>query len=96
MYFFTAICFFGTLSAAAAVMTTGTKLNVTAIGTHKNASRFECWELNQPFIKSNQPGLLNTRVTMLGDVANVTYSVLPSGFNSPLHPAPSNQSVSPI
>jgi hypothetical protein len=91
MFSLTHIRLFGIIAAASTAMATGTKLNITAIGTCNNASRFECWELDQPFISTNQPGLVNTRATILGDVTNISYSVLPSGFNSPLHPAPSNQ-----
>lgn len=87
----TPVRLFAIMAAASTAMATGTRLNITAIGTYNNASRFECWELDQPFISSNQSGLVNTRATILGDVSNISYSVLPSGFNSPLHPAPSNQ-----
>lgn len=72
------------------------KLNVTAIGTHNNASRFECWELDEPFRSSNQSGLVDTRTTVLGDVSKMSYNVVPAGFDSGFHPAPTNQYVSPV
>ncbi|KAJ0109946.1 hypothetical protein J7T55_014748 [Diaporthe amygdali] len=70
-----------------------TKLNVTAIGTHRNSSHFECWELDRPFTSSNQSGLVNTKTTVLGDVSKMTYNVIPAGFDSGFHPAPTNQWV---
>lgn len=91
MFSLTPIRLFSIVAAATTAMATGTKLNITAIGTYNNASRFECWELDHPFISSNQSGLVGTRTTLLGDVSNITYNVLPAGFESPLHPAPSNQ-----
>ncbi|KAI5920844.1 hypothetical protein F4810DRAFT_402295 [Camillea tinctor] len=68
-------------------------LNVTAVGAHEGRSRFECWELSAPFVSSSQPGIAGTQTTSLGDVANITYNVVPAGFESPFHTAPVNQWV---
>lgn len=87
----TPIRLFGIITVASTAMATGTKLNITAIGTYKNASRFECWELDQPFTSSNQSGLISSRTTMLGDVSELSMNVVPSGFDGGFHPAPSNQ-----
>ncbi|KAF6795452.1 small secreted protein [Colletotrichum sojae] len=73
--------------------TLAARLNITAIGAHDGLSRFECWELNAPFMATNQTGLEGTRATALGDVSRMTYNVFPAGFDSPLHPAPGNQWV---
>ncbi|KAL7622007.1 hypothetical protein AAE478_007508 [Parahypoxylon ruwenzoriense] len=69
------------------------RLNVTAIGAQHGKSRFECWELLAPFVSSSQSGVVGTEVTSLGDVANITYNVIPAGFDSGFHTAPSNQWV---
>lgn len=91
MFSLSPVRLFGIIAAVSTAMATGTKLNVTAIGTYNHASRFECWELDQPFTSSNQSGLVNTKTTVLGDVSKISYNVLPSGFDGGFHPAPSNQ-----
>lgn len=68
-----------------------TKLNVTALGAANGQSRFECWELDAPFVSSTQPGIVGTHTTSLGDVANITYNVVPAGYDSEVHTAPSHQ-----
>ena len=80
------------MAMAAALSTAmATKLNVTAIVPCENVSHFECWELDNPFTSSNQPGLVNSKTTFLGDLENMTYNVVPAGFDSGFHPAPANQ-----
>lgn len=66
-------------------------LNVTVIGANNGKSRFECWELAVPFTSSTQAGVVGTEDTTLGDVANITYNVIPGNFDSGLHNAPYNQ-----
>lgn len=68
-----------------------TNLNVTVVGSANGQSRFECWELAAPFISSAQSGIVGTQTTNLGDVTNVTYNVIPAGFDSGVHNAPSFQ-----
>lgn len=71
------------------------RLNMTAIGAHNGTSRFECWELDAPFVSSNQTGLVDTRTTALGGVAEMTYNVVPASFDGGFHPAPCNQWACP-
>ncbi|KAI1317214.1 hypothetical protein F5Y16DRAFT_392909 [Xylariaceae sp. FL0255] len=66
-------------------------LNVTAIGYHNNQSHFECWQLCSPFISSDQNGLVGAATMSLGDVVNMTYNVVPPGFDSGFHTTPTNQ-----
>ncbi|KAH9998197.1 hypothetical protein F4779DRAFT_631394 [Xylariaceae sp. FL0662B] len=68
-------------------------LNVTVVGAQDGKSRFECWALSEPFISSDQFGIVGTQTTSLGDVANITYNVIPAGFDSGFHTAPTNQWV---
>ena len=68
-----------------------THLNVTAITAVDGKSRFECWELEAPFTRSGQPGVVGTQAALLGDVANMTYNVIPAGFDGGFHTAPTNQ-----
>lgn len=68
-----------------------TKLNVTVVGAANGQSRFECWELDDPFVSSTQPGVVGSHTTSLGDVANITYNVLPAGYDSEVHVAPFHQ-----
>lgn len=70
---------------------TSSQLNVTAIGSHGGRSRFECWQLSTPFSQSKQNGVAGTAASFLGDVTNMTYNVIPSGFDGGFHTAPSNQ-----
>ncbi|KAK2759566.1 small secreted protein [Colletotrichum kahawae] len=91
MFLSTSIRFLAIFAALSTAMET--KLNVTAIGTYNNASRFECWELDEAFRSSTQSGLVDTRTTILGDVSKMSYNVVPAGFDSGFHPAPTNQWV---
>lgn len=68
-----------------------TKLNVTALGAANGQSRFECWELDAPFVSSTQPGVVGSHTTSLGNVTNITYNVVPAGYDSEPHTAPSHQ-----
>ncbi|KAI1371990.1 hypothetical protein F4677DRAFT_433672 [Hypoxylon crocopeplum] len=70
-----------------------TNLNVTAVGAQNGMPRFECWQLSVPFVSSDQPGTLNSVATELGDVTNITYNVIPAGFDSGFHLPPYNQWV---
>ncbi|KAI1492635.1 hypothetical protein F5X96DRAFT_625449 [Biscogniauxia mediterranea] len=82
------------LATAADVITAqSTRLNVTAIGAHAGRSRFECWEVSVPFVSSSQSGISGTQTTSLGDVSNMTYNVIPAGYQSGFHTAPVKQWV---
>ena len=74
---------FSATSAVSAV-----NLNVTAISAKHGSSHFECWELEAPFESTAQPGIVGTQAALLGDVANITYNVIPSGFEAGFHTAP--------
>ncbi|KAI1747997.1 hypothetical protein F4782DRAFT_518764 [Xylaria castorea] len=68
-------------------------LNVTVISSQNDLARFECWQMSSPLVQSTQFGIIGTATTFLGDVTNITYNVIPSGFDSGIHNAPSNQWV---
>ncbi|KAI1748168.1 hypothetical protein F4782DRAFT_518425 [Xylaria castorea] len=69
------------------------KLNVTAIGARDGLSTLECWQMDQPFDTSTQPGTSGSAQTQLGNVSTISYSILPSAFDGGLHNAPQNQWV---
>ncbi|KAH9993345.1 hypothetical protein F4779DRAFT_608746 [Xylariaceae sp. FL0662B] len=69
------------------------KLNITAIGVHDGSSRLECWQLDEPFSRSTEPGTTGCATLQLGDLANTTYTVLPPHYDAPLHNAPFRQWV---
>ncbi|KAI0481275.1 hypothetical protein GGR56DRAFT_672296 [Xylariaceae sp. FL0804] len=54
-------------------------------------SRFECWSLSTTLVSSGQPGVVGGLAAFLGDVSNLTYNVIPPGFDGGFHAAPSNQ-----
>ncbi|KAI1814031.1 hypothetical protein GGS20DRAFT_550287 [Poronia punctata] len=68
-------------------------LNITAITASPNNKKthFQCWQLSDPFAFSNQPGIIGTANTFLGDVVNMTYNVIPAGYDSGFHTVPTNQ-----
>lgn len=66
-------------------------LNVTALGAANGASTLECWQLESPFSISSQAGTAGSASLNLGDAANLTYAVIPAGFDGGLHNAPYNQ-----
>ncbi|KAI6365096.1 hypothetical protein MCOR25_005489 [Pyricularia grisea] len=58
------------------------RLNVTAIGAQNGASTIECWEVDSPI---DAEGNLS-----LGNVQNITWSVVPPGKSEGPHNAPYN------
>ena len=70
-----------------------TFLNVTAIWAENGASVFQCWQILPGFTTSSQSGTAGASILQLGAVANITYTVLPPGFNGGLHNAPTEQYV---
>jgi hypothetical protein len=68
-------------------------LNVTAIGAQDGHSTLECWQMDTPFNISTQPGTAGTAIATLSNVANLTYTILPSNFDGGVHNAPANQWV---
>ncbi|KAI1432029.1 hypothetical protein GGR50DRAFT_633769 [Xylaria sp. CBS 124048] len=69
------------------------KLNVTAIGARHGSSTLECWQLDNPFVVSDEPGTAGSAQVTLGEVANISYSLLPAKFDGGVHNAPHNQWV---
>ncbi|KAI3322019.1 hypothetical protein HD806DRAFT_536491 [Xylariaceae sp. AK1471] len=67
------------------------KLNVTAIGARGGSSTLECWQMDQPFNTSTQPGISGSADTTLGSVSSLSYTIIPSQFDGGLHNAPQNQ-----
>lgn len=70
-----------------------TFFNLTALATVSNISVLQCWQLNNPFTISTDPGTAGSASLQLGGLANSTYSVLPAQFNGGLHLAPHPQYV---
>lgn len=68
-----------------------TTLNVTAINAHNGQSHFECWSLSAPYFSSTQNGVVGTQASQLGQVTNITYGVIPAGYDSGFHTAPAPQ-----
>jgi hypothetical protein len=67
------------------------KLNVTAIGARAGSSTLECWQVDQAFNTSNQPGTSGSAQAALGSVASISYTIIPSNFDGGIHNAPQNQ-----
>lgn len=70
-------------------------LNVTAIGARDGFATLECWQMDSPFETSSQPGTSGTAMAMLSSVSNLSYSIIPSGFDGGVHNAPYTQQVPP-
>lgn len=77
---------------AARAMIPQSKLNVTAIGTHNNFSRFECWQLEESsFTAAVVKGTTGTAIASLGEVDRLSVSFGPAGLHGGLHVAPQPQ-----
>jgi hypothetical protein len=70
-----------------------TFLNVTALWAENGASVLQCWQILPGFATSSQSGTVGASILQLGAVSNMSYSVLPPGFNAGLHNAPTEQCV---
>ncbi|PSR83815.1 hypothetical protein BD289DRAFT_435236 [Coniella lustricola] len=79
--------------ACAASAVQALNLNITALGAANNASTLECWQMTTPFTISSTAGTSGSASLELGDVTNLTYTVLPAGFDGGLHNAPRAQWV---
>lgn len=67
-------------------------LNVTAIATHNNISRFECWQLeDSSFTAAVVKGTTGTAIAALGEVDRLSVSIGPAGLHGGLHVAPQPQ-----
>ncbi|GAW19600.1 hypothetical protein ANO14919_090880 [Xylariales sp. No.14919] len=72
---------------------TSLNLNVTAISARDGSSTLECWQMNEPFDTSTQPGISGTAQVSLGAASSLTYSIIPPNFDGGIHNAPENQWV---
>lgn len=83
----------GTLSLLGLLMTTvaALKFNVTAIGASAGSSTIECWQADNPFSQSTQPGTSGSATAFLSEGANISYTIIPSAFDGGLHNAPFHQ-----
>lgn len=79
-----------TLALLATSAVADLRLNVTAIGAEKGISTLECWELDTPFLESDDPAILGSRVANLGNVSGLTWNIAPPGGRVEAHNAPSN------
>jgi len=70
-----------------------TFLNITAISAQNGSSVLECWQILPGFTTSSQAGTAGASILQLGNVANMSYSVLPPKFEAGLHNAPTTQYV---
>ncbi|KAI1295734.1 hypothetical protein F5Y03DRAFT_371717 [Xylaria venustula] len=68
-------------------------LNITAVTASNGSSILECWQLDQPFTTSTEPGISGTALLSLGDVSSLSYTMLPPHFDGGVHNAPRNQWV---
>lgn len=66
-------------------------LNITVTGAANNASTIECWQMDTPFASSATPGVSGSATALIGKAANITFTVVPAGFDGGLHRAPFNQ-----
>lgn len=81
----------GLLAAAQSCL--ALQLNVTAIGARNGSSTLECWQMDAPFVISNQAGTVGSALANLGNVTGLLYSVIPAGFDGGVHNAPAKQWV---
>ena len=76
------------VSVVAAVSAPPT-LNLTSLGARNGASTIECWQLANPFQTTQQVGVPGTLQLQLGDVSNMSYTIVPPKF----YPAPHNAPI---
>jgi hypothetical protein len=67
---------------------TATHFNLTAISAANGRSTIECWQIKKPFDVSADPGTAGTMSQQLGDLTNLTFTILPPKFDGGLHNAP--------
>lgn len=77
------------ITAARAVRALSLNISVTAAAN--NASTIECWQMDTPFASSATPGVSGSATALIGNAANITFTVVPAGFDGGLHRAPFNQ-----
>jgi hypothetical protein len=70
-----------------------TFLNITALWAENGVSVLQCWQILPGFTTSSQSGTIGASILQLGALSNMSYSVIPPGFNAGLHNAPTEQYV---
>ncbi|KAK2606193.1 hypothetical protein QQS21_003364 [Conoideocrella luteorostrata] len=92
---FTAILFASLASSAFVELSKPTTqfLNLTALTALNGESVFQCWQLPNPFIESQEPGLKGSRQLSLGELGNGSFNVIPARFDGGFHHAPAFQYV---
>ncbi len=70
-----------------------TFLNITALSAQNGSSVLECWQISQNFTTASQAGTTGASILQLGNLANMSYSVIPPKFDAGLHNAPNTQYV---
>ncbi|TEY73571.1 hypothetical protein BOTCAL_0076g00020 [Botryotinia calthae] len=71
-----------------------TNFNITAITASNNISIFQCWQLTDPIISTEQPGYGSEMIFQnLGAIGNATFGYLPANFPGAAHVAPASQYV---
>jgi len=83
--------FFPFLLAPIAASQVVQALNITTLAAVDGSSTLECWQLNAPTIASTEPGTVGLMATALGTAGDVTYKVIPAGYDGGLHNAPAVQ-----
>jgi hypothetical protein len=74
---------------------TAIHFNLTSISAANGKSTIECWQIQKPFDVSTDPGTAGTMSQQLGDLTNLTFTILPPKFDGGLHNAPFVQYVTP-
>lgn len=68
-------------------------LNITSLGHQDGVTTLECWQLDNPFQTTIQTGVPGTLQLQLGDITNMSYTVVPPRYFPPAHNAPIIQYV---
>lgn len=88
--FLTTLLSISSFSSAQLSNITTPSLNLTAIATSNGSSVLECWQF-PGFAPTTSAGTVGSLNLFFGDVANVTYTVLPGRYNGGPHRAPAAQ-----
>lgn len=75
------------LVLVSATLVPALSLNITAIGAANNASVLECWQMGTPFESAAILGITGSKTAVIGNAANISYTVLPAAFDGGLHNA---------
>lgn len=73
---------------ALAAVSAALHFNVTTIAAANGSSTLECWQLATDLTTSAEAGTAGSLLAALGDVSDLSYTVLPAGFDGGRHNAP--------